>query len=544
MNAAPTPEGIVEASSPADRPGADPRFHSILSAGYRVIDTLVSGPPAALYLAERVGGGGRLALRVLSDDLAEDSALVRAFREHVALLGCASAVFPGFAAVYECGRTGNGEHFVALEHPSGPTLADVIRRDGALRPERAVRVAFKIAETLEVACKLGVVHGSLRPDNVVLVESDDTVKLTQFGFDWILSSSAPSAPRAGIEGLPYRAPEQASSGQATERSDVYSLGAILYEMLTGVSPSVKESDARATPISPRKLRPGVTEGLERLVMQALETPPERRPNITAFCNDLFAAIDEEGNVATFGPETDGPRSRLLRQMRGLPRVALHFPRAFGSLDSPARALGAAARMWRQPLVGWSGAAASSPRPGRTVRPLAAWGVLAAAVVLVIGGGRLIRTPANTVPVPSPERPIAIAPAVPWETEWPAATATAAGLVPLPEEPAAPQPKSLQPESLGTRAPEIEPTTPPTSIDPGKSESSGAPKALSPSRVQETSSTPRPSARSTARPPGEEVKKVQSVRAAGPRRAETSREEADDPRAVIDWLLKEASGQRR
>jgi serine/threonine protein kinase len=543
MNAAPTPDGTVEASLPADRPGADPLFHSILSAGYRVIDTLVPGPLAALYVVERVGGGGPLALRVLSDDLAEDSALVRAFREHVALLGCASAVFPGFAAVYECGRMGNGAHFVALEHPPGPTLADVIRRDGALSPERAVRVAFKIAETLEVAGKLGVVHGSLRPDNVVLVESDDTVKLTQFGFDWLVSSSAPSAPRTAMEGLPYRAPEQTSSGQATERSDVYSLGAILYEMLSGGSPSVKESDVRATAISPRELRPGVIEGLERLVMQALDTLPERRPSITTFCNDLFAAIGEEGNVATFGPETDGPRSRLLRQMRAFPWVALELPRVFGWLDSRARALEAVARMCCQPLVGRSGAAAS-PRPSRSVRPLAAWGVLAVAVVLVIGGGLLIRTPANTMPVPSPELPVAIAPAASGETESPAATATVAGLVPLPEEPAAPQPESLQPESLPTRAPEIEPIAAPTSGDPGKSESSGAPKPPSPSRVEEPSSAPRPSARSAARPPDEGVNKVQSARAAGPRRAESSRQEVDDPRAIIDWLLKEASGQRR
>jgi hypothetical protein len=138
----------------------------------------------------------------------------------------------------------------------------------------------------------------------------------------------------------------------------------------------------------------------------------------------------------------------------------------------------------------------------------------------------------------------------WEKQSPAATATAAGLVPLPEEPAAPQPESVQPESLRTRAPEIEPITAPPSSDPRKSESLGAPKVPSPSRVEEPSRAPRSSTRwagrkkTRTRPPDEGVNKVQSARASGPRRAESSHQETDDPRAIIDWLLKEAPGQRR
>jgi serine/threonine-protein kinase len=553
MTTAPTPDGTIEMSFASDRPDADPLVQSILSAGYRVIDTLAPGPPAALYLAERVDGGGALALRVLSPDVAENAAMVRAFREHVALLGCASALFPGFAAVYESGRLGNGAHFVVQEHPAGRTLAEAIRRDGALSPGRAVRVAFEIAETLEVARKLGLVHGSLRPDNVVLVESDDTVKLAQFGFDWLLAPAASGLAEtlAGSSiGTPgYMSPEQAAGRkEISPASDIYSLGAILYEMLTGVSPSVKESDCRPKPISPRELRPGITKRLERLVMRALEIPPERRPDITAFCDDLFAAIDEEKQVTTFRLEAKKLRSSLLHHMHALPRVAGEFPPAFGWAGSRARALGAAAKMWRQSLVGWSGAAFSA-RLGRAVGPLAVWGMLAVAVMLVIGGARLIWTPANTMRVPSAKLAVAVAPAVSRESQAPvAATGTSAGLVPLADKPAAPQPESVLPESLRTRANETDPSAAPRSIARGI-ESSGAVEVPSRSRIEKPRRLPRSSTRSAATkkkrtpPPDEDVKKGQSARIPGSRRAESSGE-PDDPRAIIDWLLKEASGQPR
>ena len=262
---------------------------------YRTTDTVVPGVQDALYLAERADTGARVVLRVFTGDAARDEELVRSLREHAGRLAALSARCPTIATVYECGVTPGGALYLALEPPDGVTLAEALRRDGPFRPERAVRLAIGIAEPLEVAHMLGVVHGCLSPQNVALVGPDESVKLTQFGLDWVRTVrwlSRRGARAVGAATTPYQAPEQSLTGEATHQSDVFAVGALLYEMLTGRPPGTRlATRRRGGTLPPRKLRPEVTRTLDRIIMRALSSAPSRRHrDVTDLFNDLWSEI--------------------------------------------------------------------------------------------------------------------------------------------------------------------------------------------------------------------------------------------------------------
>jgi eukaryotic-like serine/threonine-protein kinase len=286
---------------------------------YRPVDTLVSGAQDKVFLAVRAGSGARVALRVLGAETGRDGALFEELREHAARVATMSARCPAIAAIHECGRVEGGGLYLALEHPEGPTLAEVLRRHARLHPERAVRVAVRIAEALESAHMLGTAHGSLTPHNVVLVGEDEAVKLTQFGIDWAAHriGRGGDAP-LGTGGSPYLAPEQILTGEATPQSDVYAVGAILYEALAGRAPEAQLPSRRRVSVQPlRKLRPDVSRSLEHVVTRALEPDPTRRyRDMTDLFNDLWSEISPFSTTAP----TERDRMRRRRPTRGGSRM--------------------------------------------------------------------------------------------------------------------------------------------------------------------------------------------------------------------------------
>src|SRR6266542_833987 len=267
-----------------------------ISERYRVIETLAPGPQDALYLAQRLDTGALVELRVLSAELGADRVLVPAFRQQATVVARLFSHCPGIATVYECERAASGALVLTMEHPAGPTLREVMRREGTLGRARALRLAIQIAEELERAHNLGLVHGGLRPENVVLVGPEERVVLTHFGFDWLIRSRSAGA-QGGIgvapEGSVYQAPEQAL-GQASRRSDVYAFGAILYEMLAGTPPSTGMAFRRVKREPLTKRRADVTPSLERIIMRSLEVEPARRlADISAMCNDLSVEVSPD-----------------------------------------------------------------------------------------------------------------------------------------------------------------------------------------------------------------------------------------------------------
>ena len=465
LEGAATASAVTRAAAAVDSAGPDPSLADpAVSERYRVIKTLVRRPQDALYLAQRLDTGTLLELRVLSPGRGADDTLLQAFREQATLVARVASHCPGIATVYECERLAGGALVLATEHPEGPTLQEVIRREGTLNLERALRLAIQIARALERAHNLSLVHGGLRPDNVVLVGREETVVLTHFGFDRLLAPrpAAASGRDASVpEDSGYQAPEQAS-GHTTERSDIYAFGALLYQMLAGTLPSRGGASWRFVDPRPvRKGRPDVTRNLERLIMQTLQAAPERRPvDISVVCNDLWAEISPQG------PQ-NLPGGRIVARPSGGSRTK-RFVVAGGLAVIGALAVWfAQARLMTPTSVSSALVPLSPPRAAAPPGPTAP------------AAGRAPARPASRSPAP-PSPPVTVSPAKPAE---PGASA---------------------------RSRDRDKPAPP------------------PSRGEEVAVAPRPTAPVASRPePSREA-----------------REPADDPGAIIDWLLTEGAGQRR
>jgi serine/threonine protein kinase len=278
---------------------------------YRVVKMIAHEPEDALYLARRLDTDALVEIWVLTGSLGADRVLLTALAQHATLVARISGECPGIAAVHACERTSRGLVLV-IEHPEGPTLREVIQRDGALGLTRALRLALGIAKVLERVHNLSLAHGGLRPENVVLVGAEEEVVLTHFGFDWVLSSRSPDAGRrraAATEHSAYRAPEQ-EWDQTSPRSDIFAFGAILYEMLLGAPPpsaGASRPHGNSEPLSSR--RADVTTGLEHIVTQALQVAPERRlADISAIINALTIEISTDRSPEPAERQTVGQPS--------------------------------------------------------------------------------------------------------------------------------------------------------------------------------------------------------------------------------------------
>jgi serine/threonine protein kinase len=190
--------------------------------------------------------------------------------------------------VYDFDQADDESLFIAMEYLDGEKLSDVIRRDGPLEIGRAVRLCLRFAEGLEAAHRAGVIHRDIKPDNIMLVgeEGVETIKLMDFGIARLRDVAATSRLTRPdvIMGTPaYMAPEQAEGKEVSERTDIYALGVVFYEMLSGEVPfkaptpaAVLLKQVQEIPVPLRKLRREVPTEIERIVMQALEKKPERR----------------------------------------------------------------------------------------------------------------------------------------------------------------------------------------------------------------------------------------------------------------------------
>ena len=205
---------------------------SLIDGRYVVERPLGGGGMAQVYLAHDEVLDRDVALKILRDRYAEDEEFVERFRREAR--SAASLSHPNIVAVYDRGRTEDGAYFIAMEYAPGGTLKERIRREGALTPAAAVGVAGQIADALSAAHEKGVIHREIKPQNVLVTRSGD-VKVTDFGIARATSSASSGATAEGfvLGTADYMAPEQAKGEPVGPASDLYSLGVVLYEMLTG-----------------------------------------------------------------------------------------------------------------------------------------------------------------------------------------------------------------------------------------------------------------------------------------------------------------------
>ena len=233
---------------------------------------------ADVYLAEDERLGRQVAVKVLKARLAADDEFVERFR--IEAQAAASLNHPSIVGVYDRGSA-EGTTYIAMEYVRGESLKQRLRRDGAFAPDEAVPIALAVLSALAAAHERDIVHRDVTSYNVMLDEGGRVV-VTDFGIAR-MGESALTRTGAMMGTSSYLSPEQAQGRSADERSDLYSLGVVLYEMLTGRVPFHGETDVAVAmqhvstaPANPRTLEPSVTEALARVVMRALSKNADDR----------------------------------------------------------------------------------------------------------------------------------------------------------------------------------------------------------------------------------------------------------------------------
>ena len=249
---------------------------------------------AEVYVAEDGLLNRTVALKVLFPELAQDEAFVERFRREAR--AAASLNHHNIVSVYDFGED-DGAWFIVMEYVDGPTLRDIIRREGPLDPARAAEIGSEVAAALAAAHAEGIVHRDVKPANVLIASATGTVKVTDFGIARAANArQGLTMPGTVLGTATYLSPEQAQGATVDQRTDIYSLGMVIYEMLAGRPPFVGESpvavayqqlNQQAPPPSTHNTR--VPPALDAVVMKAMaKSPAERQPSAEDIRAELLA----------------------------------------------------------------------------------------------------------------------------------------------------------------------------------------------------------------------------------------------------------------
>ena len=304
----------------------------LIAGRYRVLRKLGAGGMADVYLAEDATLGRRVAVKVLLKRYAGDAQFVERFRREAQ--AAARINHPNIVNIYDWGPV-DGTYYIVMEYVQGETLKDHVRREGRYSPGEAVRIALELLGAVQVAHAAHIVHRDIKSQNI-LIDPSGAVKVTDFG---IAKADDSQMTEAGsiLGTAQYLAPEQAKGEPVDERSDLYSVGVVFYEMLTGALPfrgdsavTVALKHVSEQPPEPAEIVPGLPYSLNQIVLKALAKDPDQRYRTAAeFSADLVAA--RSGGpllAATYDPS--------------LERTTVQAPDAEGATRVLPRAAGAAA----------------------------------------------------------------------------------------------------------------------------------------------------------------------------------------------------------
>jgi eukaryotic-like serine/threonine-protein kinase len=247
----------------------------VINNRYRVIRKIGEGGMGTVYAGEHVEIGKAVAIKILHPAYSTQQDLVERFRREAR---AASRIgHPNIVDVTDFGSTEDGCAYFVMEHLDGIDLADVLSHERRLDASRACNIAIQICRALAAAHAAGVIHRDLKPENIFLVARDgqaDFVKVLDFGIARSMGRARRLTNPGVAMGTPeYMAPEQADGGAVDHRSDIYSVGALIYEMVSGSPPQLNRDKEM---IPPRGVKADIPEELDRIVMRALERDPDRR----------------------------------------------------------------------------------------------------------------------------------------------------------------------------------------------------------------------------------------------------------------------------
>lgn len=291
----------------------DPLVGTVLNGRYRVDDKIARGGMAMVYLGTDLTTDRQIAIKVMHAHLATDSSFVERFEREA--MNAARLEHPNLISVTDQGRDGDVVYLV-MEYLESVTLRKELRHRGKLTPRQAIVVSNAILAALEAVHDAGMIHRDLKPDNVLL-GTDGTIKLTDFGLARAVTTATTTKTLIGTVG--YVAPELVTRAGADARTDLYTLGIMLYEMLTGSQPYTDEVPIQVAyrhvhdrVPAPSEALPGLPPAIDALVLWATSPEPEDRPeSASAFRQALTEAraelSDDELDFGATDPVNDsGP----------------------------------------------------------------------------------------------------------------------------------------------------------------------------------------------------------------------------------------------
>jgi hypothetical protein len=278
----------------------------LLGKRYRLESPIATGGMGTVFAATDERLGRSVAVKLLKDALAQDARFIERFRREAR--SAASLSHPKIASVYDYGSDAL-HHFIVMEHAPGRDLARLLREEGPLEPSRAVAIAAQVGEALGAAHDVKMVHRDIKPANII-VDENDNVKVTDFGIARASGDSTLTATGSMLGTAHYLSPEQASGGKIEPPSDVYSLGIVLYEMLTNSVPFTGDSAVAVAMRhlkdevpAPGELQDGIPREVDALVKGATAKDPARR-----YANGR--EFSEAADITATG-ETTAPHGAIL-----------------------------------------------------------------------------------------------------------------------------------------------------------------------------------------------------------------------------------------
>jgi serine/threonine-protein kinase len=286
----------------------DPFVGRTLDEKYLVEEQLGAGGMGAVYRARHLSMDRPVAIKFLQQRLVEDEAA--RVRFHTEALAAVRLCHPNAVSVTDFGQTSEGVVYIVMELLEGRTLREILSREAPIETARAISIMLQASDAVAAAHDAGIIHRDLKPSNILVTQSADqpaVVKVLDFGIATFSADADEDATAlahtTSVIGTPrYMSPEQHNGNELTASADVYSLGVILYEMLAGMVPfsgstpaEIAEKHANYPPHSPREIVAAIPEGVEHVVLHALEKQPSERPaNAGEFRRELLETAERLG----------------------------------------------------------------------------------------------------------------------------------------------------------------------------------------------------------------------------------------------------------
>ncbi|WJY28782.1 Stk1 family PASTA domain-containing Ser/Thr kinase [Sporosarcina trichiuri] len=292
---------------------------------YDIIGTIGEGGMSKVYLAHDLILDRDVAIKVLNYEFAHEEELKRRFQREA--LSATSLTHPNIVNIFDVGEEGE-LHYLVMEYVKGMTLKRYILEQGPLSPEKAIPIMLQLTAAISNAHHNGIIHRDVKPQNI-LMDEDGNVKITDFGIAMALTATSHTKTNSVLGTVHYLSPEQARGGMATKKSDIYSLGIVFYELLTGKLPFSAESAVAValkhlqeeTP-SVRAEHPEIPQSVENIILKATAKDPRHRyVSADAMYEDLQTSLSpSRAREAKFTLPFDEDETRALPVIKDVPQL--------------------------------------------------------------------------------------------------------------------------------------------------------------------------------------------------------------------------------